>query len=107
MSVMGIWFNNTFQVERKLYSDEFGDEPYQSVGTIKGLVQPVGGRYSQRSGKESAEASYMLYTAVETVVEAGDRITDSFGRVWIAQFVQPEGISAQQDHQEIPLELVT
>lgn len=107
MSAMGIWFNSTFTVARKVYSDEFLTEPFTVVGTIKGLIQPISGIYSQRSGKESGEAAYMLYTGLESEIEAGDRITDERGRVWIAQFVQPDGISARKDHQEITLELTS
>lgn len=104
---MGIWFSDKLTVARKVYSDEFSTEPFTEVGSITGLIQPISGRFSQRNGKDSGEAAYMLYTGIESEIEAGDRITDIRGRVWIAQFVQPGGISAQQDHQEIPLELIT
>jgi len=107
MSILKSWLTDTLEVSRKSYSDEFGTEPFTIVGTIPGLIQPVSGRFSQRSGKESGEASYMLYAELSAEIDAGDRITDAYGRVFIAQFIQPEGISARLDHQEIPLELTT
>ena len=107
MAVIDKWFTHEFTVTRKTYSDTFASEPFVNVGTIKGFIQPLSGSLSQRSGKESAEVSYLLYTFVDSEVQTGDRIVDSKGRTWIANFVQEEGISAIQDHQEIPVELTT
>ena len=107
MAVIDKWFTHEFTVTRKVYSDTFASEPFVAVGTITGFIQPISGILSQRSGKESAEASAMLFTGIDSDVHTGDRITDTKGRVWVANFVQEEGISAIQDHQEIPVELTT
>ena len=101
------WFNQSFELSKRNYSDTFASEPFIPFGTIKGMLQPIAGRLSTRSGKESGEAAFMLYTPIESDVSAGDRITDAYGRVFIAQFVQEEGISGMKDHQEITLELET
>ena len=101
------WFNQIFDLAKRNYSDSFATEPFIPFGTVKGMLQPITGRLASRSGKESGEASYMLYTPSDADISVGDRITARDGRVFIAQFVQPEGISGVRDHQEITLELET
>lgn len=101
------WFNQLFHLSKRNYSDSFASEPFIPFGTIKGMLQPITGRLAAKSGKEVGEASYMLYTPVDSDISVGDRITDSDGRVFIAQFIQPEGISGVRDHQEVTLELET
>lgn len=101
------WFQERFNLAKRNYSDSFDSEPFIPFGTIKGLLQPITGRLATRSGKESGEAAYMLYTPLSSDVSAGDRITTQDGRVFIAQFVQQEGISGMKDHQEVTLELET
>lgn len=104
-SKMAMWFRDSFNVTRKNYTDTFGAEPFAAEGTIKGFMQPITGRLSQRLGKDAAEASHLLYCDTNAGIDVGDRITDTQNRVWIAQFVQVEGIAGIGDHQEIAVEL--
>ncbi|RLD18378.1 MAG: hypothetical protein DRI69_10375 [Bacteroidetes bacterium] len=99
------WFNEVYSLEKKSYSDVFGAEPFIPAGTIRGFMQPITGRLSNTSGKLASEAAYMLYTPLSSDVGAGDKITGRDGRVWIAQFVQSEGIAGTNDHQEVTVEL--
>ena len=102
--MIGRWFNQSFKLAKRNYSDTFAQEPFIEFGIFKGMLQPITGRLSTRSGKDAGEAAYMLYTDVGVDIEAGDRVTTAAGRVFIAQFVQGEGISGMMDHQEVTLE---
>jgi len=100
------YYNEVYTLDKKSYSDLFGDEPFISQGTIRGFLQAITGRLSNASGKLAGEAAYMFYTPLSSAVEAGDRITGRDGRAWVAQFVQGKGISGTGDHQEITVELL-
>ena len=104
MSGISRWFNQTFQVSRKTTSDSFGIEGWSDVGVIMGFIQPVAGGLATTRGKVSAQNSYRLYCPADSDVDAGDRVTDVYGRNMIAMFVQSQGISGVEDHMEIDLE---
>lgn len=101
------WMNQRFDLAKRNYSNSFSAEPFVEFGVIRGMIQPITGRLSTRSGKDAGEAAYMLYTPIASDIDAGDRITAKDGKVFIAQFVQNEGISGVSDHQEVTVELVT
>ena len=101
------WFTQSFTVSKKNYSDNFAQEPFIDFETFRGMLQPINGRLASRTGKDAGESAYMLYAQVGVDIEPGDRVTTSDGRVFIVQFVQPEGISGMMDHQEITLESET
>lgn len=101
------WLSQSFTLAKKNYSDTFAQEPFIEFGMFKGMLQPITGRLSTRSGKDAGEAAYMLYAEIGVDVEPGDRVTTAAGREFIAQFVQAEGISGMMDHMEITLEATT
>jgi len=100
------WFKDLFIITRRVSNDTFSTEPFNEVGRTKGFMQPVTGRLSQSSGKETAEKTYLLYCPIEADIEVGDRIIDKYGVTWSAQYEQHDGISGKRDHQEVILELL-
>jgi hypothetical protein len=69
-----------------------------------GFIQPVAGALETTRGKVSAQNAFRLYCPYDSDIDAGDRVTDVYGRNMIAMFVQGVGISGTNDHMEVDLE---
>jgi len=104
MSAISRYFKSEFQVSRKQPSSSFGSESWSEPWTIKGYVQPVAGALQTTRGKVSYQGTHVLYCAWDTVILAGDRVTDAYGRVMIAMYVQVSGIAGLKQHMEVDLE---
>ena len=100
------WFKDTFEVYRKVYSDEFNNEPYVLTGQVKGFLQLSGGRFGGTNKKMASEVSALMYCDMSVDIAAGDRVKDKYGVFYLVHFVQGIGISGIGDHQELTLEKI-
>jgi hypothetical protein len=99
------WFKEPCTVFRRLDASDWSASAFAQVVTVYAFVQPAGGGIGTKNGAVNANASYTMYCPADSDILIGDRITDSASRNYIVTDTQQNGISGNNRHCEIGMEL--